>query len=284
MARKESPPLTLRLGLVAFDVRQNEIRVPEKRRSTGKKLICPDCTEPHPPKQKYVCEQDENHGPYSRNECDYALPKGEGDNKTLVRLTEEDLEKLAGADTAERRDLDIQVYDADVIERSTIYKELAYFLKPATKAHVKHYALMRDVIERNQDKAFLGVTELRKGTAHLARLEVFGEYLALFTLERPTNIKNDIEEWATTFWVSKDESEIVNLHDDHYTDNELEQMGQLVDACVEDFNPEAFASEVADVAEAIVNGEQPEVPEEPPVTKEIDLSAAIAAAKARKAA
>ena len=179
------------------------------------KMICDECDEPVGLKERYVCPNDADHGPWTRGSAARAVEI----DKELKPVTDEQLAELREPELP-KGEVQFQVFPADQVDPVTIIGGAAYRIRPRGTPAV--LAALVDLVA-DESRAFLGEITIRS-QQKMVRCIVRDGNLVLVELVRPGEF-NEPEEYPT-----------------EYPAELLEALEGNVDKMTSDFDPEAFHS------------------------------------------
>lgn len=176
--------VTVAFGLVSFpvDLMPATASKRAKARTASTVLICPACNdagELRPLKQRYLCEHDDDHGPFGKADAGIAIAiDGE-----LQPAPTDTVAEAMQPDT-ERGVIELTVHPADQVEANTFTAGNIYRLRP--RGNEAHYGLVAE-LARNHGIAFI-CEVTNKGATLLYRLIERDGVLVLTELVRPDRI------------------------------------------------------------------------------------------------
>lgn len=143
------------LGLVNMLGELVTLKVPNAGKGEQFSYVCPKCDEPHKLSQKYLCNDDPSHGPYSISECD----RGKEVDGKMVRFTTEQV-SATKASVLPEKTFALQIHHRADIENATYPSGNAYLFRPT--GNLPFYMLLREMIRRRPELMFVAKANLRK--------------------------------------------------------------------------------------------------------------------------
>jgi len=170
--------LTIANSLVQLQVDLLSARPTDKTDFTS---ICPDCPEPHAVSERYICNEDAEHGPYTRTE----LAKGREIDKVLYAVSPEDVQASAAPTMTKDDAVLVRVFPSASVNAHVRPTGTSYLLRPVGKT-VAAYAAFAEMVA-DPKLAFLCEVMVRNGQK-LYRIEAWNGQLALQELVRPNEL------------------------------------------------------------------------------------------------
>lgn len=166
-------------GVINFTA--NLYRTTEAKSSKGEsfKMICPACTDPTKPSQKYICPACS--GQFTSGECDKAREV----NKTLVRVTADEVATVREVTLPEKQ-LQLQAYSAKEVFEVIRPDGDAYRLQPEKFKDVA--AMAKALVESLPDTVFIGEMNVGRNSEKVFMLTVWHDTLVLQTMARPDEV------------------------------------------------------------------------------------------------
>jgi non-homologous end joining protein Ku len=156
------------------------IRVVEpKGKGESFKLICPTCTDPTKPSQKYLCP--DCSGQFSSGELDRAREVG----KVLHRVTEQEIE-AARETTLPEKEIRLHAVPATDFYRHSRADGVAYRLRAEKLKEVS--AMVLDLVTNLKDVVLVGEMNAGRSTEKLFVLTVWNGALILQEVARPDEV------------------------------------------------------------------------------------------------
>lgn len=232
------------LGMVNVPIDLVPVRRSEANKAKQFKIIAPEDVfpEPTPMEIRYVVPGQEHLGMWTQSECDRGKEiEGSDGSKTIVRASDEERSAVISGDEATRLPdgvLELHIFPAEDIDAATVPNMKdggMYRLRPPAKkgkwVAPQSYLMLRDLIKSMPEKAFIGEISIRE-IPRLARLSVWNDQIVLTELVRPSQVAP------------------VDEIDGEYNAALLAKAAELVNALVEDFDPDMFASQIEERAKA----------------------------------
>lgn len=227
------------------------------RSKPARHYLCPECPEPTQVKQKYVCPNSDQHGPFIPSDC---TSRGVEIGDRLVALSGEELETLESDGSPV---LELRVHPADQVEANTVPTGIAYRFEPSLE-NDQGYGVIAD-LAAEPDLAFIGVLTLRN-EAKLFRLVRKDVGLVLVQVCWPEEL-NHFEPFSIT-----------------YQTKYLDMAVQLVEGLRSDFNPEEYRNpenlRMAELLASKLDGVTVSKPAAPELPSTSDIEAALLASLA----
>lgn len=165
-------------GIINFTANLYRTTEP-KNKGESFKLICPTCTDPTKPSQKYLCPSCT--GQFSSGECDKAREVG----KVLHRVTQEEIDAVKEVTLPEKQ-LTLQAYPADEVLAAIRPDGVSYRLQPEKFKDVAAMALA--LVESLPDTVFLGEMNSGRGGEKVFMLTVWHGALVVQEMARPEEV------------------------------------------------------------------------------------------------
>ena len=231
------------------------------------KLVCPDCEEPHEfPSQKYVCNDDETHGPFAQGE----MAVGRKVDDKIVKV-DRDAVKEARASVLPDKELELQVHNRAEVEAATFPKGNAYVFVPKGKSVLP--PILLELLKKRRDLCLIAKTNLRKAD-HLVMVDVeLNDQLVIREMMWPEDMKH-----------------FPQVETEKIDKKNLTMAETLLEASVEPFDPKEYAKDsrarVAEIVDAAAGGATSPTKKaaKKKDTTQQDLSALLEAAIAAKKA
>lgn len=231
--------LVVQFGLLSSKTSLLTPSVPNAKKAEQFHKACPTCgtANPHRVRQRYVCSDDPEHGPFMPDEL---LTCTEIDGNVVI-VDAEAVEAAKASDLPEKL---LELRSHPYQPEKTFASGSAYVLIPSSP-NDKFYAVLLQLIDddglvrtETGPKMLVGEVALRKGTEAFVRVERWGGHLVLRQLLRPEDVDSFPEIDAGV------ETKMVDL------------ARQLVDAQAEEFDPEAYRADVRERLAAVVAAAQ----------------------------
>lgn len=166
------------LGIINFSA--SLIRVTEPAgKGESFKMICPTCTDPTKPSQKYICPTCA--GSFSSGELDKAREVG----KALHRVTAEDVASVRTTSLPEK-EIKLVPYKASEVLTRTFADGVAYRIDVTKFKDVGAMAV--DLVAATPDLVYVGQMNAGRGTEKLFQLVVWNGALILQEIARPDEV------------------------------------------------------------------------------------------------
>lgn len=244
----------------------------KKVEDSATRMVCPEKhATPVRVEQRYICPDDEKHGPYLPADVARAREMPDG---TLVKV---DAEKVATAKAGgkETGRLELSVYPADQVDNEVLPSGKTYRLRPSkgtrskvSDRDVEMYAVWRELISKRSDVVLMGRLLLR-GTPSLYRLGVWGGQLVLEELAHPDDLAD------------RDVIEV------DVAESTVGKLAQFVDGHLEDWDPGVLSFDVAAAIDQVAAEATGDAPADAPAATAsagLDLDALLDRALAATAA
>jgi non-homologous end joining protein Ku len=166
------------LGIINFSANLVRVTEPQGKGETFK-MICPTCTDPTKPTQKYLCPTCS--GQFSSGELDKAREVG----KTLHRVSQEDVASVRTTSLPEK-EIKLVPYKASEVLTRTFADGVAYRLDVAKFRDVGAMAV--DLVAATPELVYVGQMNAGRGTEKLFQLTTWNGALVLQEIARPDEV------------------------------------------------------------------------------------------------